>query len=736
MLGVVNGVAGGVLGSNETNDVLTGGEEDNVFFVGRGQDSIDGGSGQDVLNVDGEVIEWTFVNIPNGSVVMVHPTWGVNTLTNIESIFFARSGETLTIEEAFAATAGLPRQRVDSDNVLNGGPLTDTLQDTAGLFGLYGGVGDDTFEGIAGNFSQVNYDGLRSEFTITENDDGSITVSHPIWGTDTLNDIDALVFTGAEPGVDGVRSGDFEQVLVSDIVFDTEPTPPTAEPAPTPAPDEEEATDISSLDFTQIGTQGADVLVGTNGADVINGRLGDDNISGGNGNDIIHSGGGNDFLSGDAGNDIFIFAENSDYDTIADFETGHDQIDISNYGFTSFDQLNLVDLGNSVALFINETASVELLGVNNVSDLSADDFIFANTGTTPLTPVTPVDPVTPPTEGEVAPGTGGDDVIIGSDGDDVIRAAQGDDLIDGGAGNDNIRAGAGEDNVAGGTGNDFINGRGGNDFLAGDAGADIFFFEQNSGFDTIADFGNGNDRIDVSEFGITSFDDLNLVDQGSSVAVYLDANTSAELLGVSNVNELSASDFIFADAADDGIIPIDIQVPFAPTTPPADDTVNLVATDGNDVLTGTDGSDTISALQGDDSIDGGAGNDVLNGNRGDDDIAGGNGADVINGGNDNDNIAGGNGADTIIGGNGNDFLVGDAGADTFVFTQGSGFDTIGDFGNGNDRIDLSAFDFDDFGDLNIVEQNNSVFIFIDENTSIELANIDDADNLSADDFIL
>jgi len=53
----------------------------------------------------------------------------------------------------------------------------------------------------------------------------------------------------------------------------------------------------------------------------------------------------------------------------------------------------------------------------------------------------------------------------------------------------------------------------------------------------------------------------------------------------------------------------------------------------------------------------------------------------------------------------------------------------------NDRIDLSAFDFDDFGDLNIVEQNNSVFIFIDENTSIELSNTD-ADELSADDFVL
>ena len=136
MLGVVSGVNGGVLGSNETDDTLTGGTEDNVFFVGRGVDSIDGGSGTDTLNVDGEAIEWNFSTLADGSVVMTHPTWGTNTLTNVESIFFARSGETLSIADAIAATAGLPAQRVHSDVVLNGTPGDDTLVNSAGLAGL------------------------------------------------------------------------------------------------------------------------------------------------------------------------------------------------------------------------------------------------------------------------------------------------------------------------------------------------------------------------------------------------------------------------------------------------------------------------------------------------------------------------------------------------------------------------------------------------------------------------
>ena len=56
-------------------------------------------------------------------------------------------------------------------------------------------------------------------------------------------------------------------------------------------------------------------------------------------------------------------------------------------------------------------------------------------------------------------------------------------------------------------------------------------------------------------------------------------------------------------------------------------------------------------------------------------------------------------------------------------------------GLGNDRIDLSDFEYDSFDQLNLVEQNGSTFIFIDENTSVELQDVD-IEDLSADAFIL
>ena len=209
-------VDGVITGSNDVDDTLIGDAGNNVFFAGRGTDLIQGGAGNDTLRVDGDIFEWTFSANADGSVTMTHPTWGENTLVGIEQILSQRSGETFSIDEAIASTDGLPRFRLDNDNVINGTNGDDVIPGGTDVQGFYGGTGDDVFFGT-GDFEQVNYDGSRSEYSITQNGDGSITVDHPIWGTDTLNDIDALIFTGVEPGVGGDRSGPFEFISTDDL---------------------------------------------------------------------------------------------------------------------------------------------------------------------------------------------------------------------------------------------------------------------------------------------------------------------------------------------------------------------------------------------------------------------------------------------------------------------------------------------------------------------------------------
>jgi serralysin len=82
-----------------------------------------------------------------------------------------------------------------------------------------------------------------------------------------------------------------------------------------------------------IGGSQRDYLVGN---DVAN------HLTGNGGDDVLRGLGGDDQLWGNAGNDTFIFANDHSVDTVKDFETGHDKIDLSEItgataGSASFD---------------------------------------------------------------------------------------------------------------------------------------------------------------------------------------------------------------------------------------------------------------------------------------------------------------------------------------------------------------------------------------------------------------
>jgi hypothetical protein len=83
----------------------------------------------------------------------------------------------------------------------------------------------------------------------------------------------------------------------------------------------------------------------------------------------------------------------------------------------------------------------------------------------------------------------------------------------------------------------------------------------------------------------------------------------------------------------------------------------IVATSGNDVLSGTPGRDVIVGLAGNDKLSGLAGNDL---------ICGGPGKDTLKGGKGKDKLIGGAGMDTLKGGAGKDTLKGGAGKDKHI----------------------------------------------------------------------
>jgi len=120
---------------------------------------------------------------------------------------------------------------------------------------------------------------------------------------------------------------------------------------------------------------------------------------------------------------------------------------------------------------------------------------------------------------------------------------------------------------------------------------------------------------------------------------------------------------------------------------------------GDDSADGGSGSDVIDGGWGDDLLFGGTQADTLNGEDGKDTLDGGTGADTLTGGNAADELSGGGnaddlqggaGADRLDGGSGADLLTGGSGADTFIFNTDGAIDTILDFADGTDLIDVGV----------------------------------------------
>jgi Tol biopolymer transport system component len=142
----------------------------------------------------------------------------------------------------------------------------------------------------------------------------------------------------------------------------------------------------------------------------------------------------------------------------------------------------------------------------------------------------------------------------------------------------------------------------------------------------------------------------------------------------------------------------------------------------------------INGTPGNDNLTGTSGNDIINGAEGDDVLTGLRANDVLNGGDGNDILSGGKGFDTLNGGLGNDNLVGGAGNDVFVLGAGLGVNTISDFTNSQDTIQL--INGLTFGQLSISPGTNGTLIRVASSGEVLASVTGVAPNLlGSEDFI-
>ena len=295
------------------------------------------------------------------------------------------------------------------------------------------------------------------------------------------------------------------------------------------------------------GDSGNDTIDGDAGNDLLLGDAGNDLIDGGVGNDTIFGGTGDDTLTGGAGNDTFLFIESSGNDTITDFDIDDDLIDLSMIQEAiAFSELTITDLSDNSGVTITHSAlggTITLTGVTK-SQLTASQFNLPDGSTTSLTTDEndEVHRYSNPVEG-----TDSSDIILESSNSTRIVAKGGDDLILAGEGNDSIEGGAGNDTLLGEEGDDTIQGAAGDDWLYGGSGNDTFVFEAGHGNDTIHDFTDGEDLIDLTAFtGITGFNDLSISANDGDVVIDLSSDGGGEIrIEDFDSTNLGADDFAF-----------------------------------------------------------------------------------------------------------------------------------------------------------------------------------------------
>ncbi|MGV6802373.1 MAG: hypothetical protein ACWA5L_10670 [bacterium] len=246
--------------------------------------------------------------------------------------------------------------------------------------------------------------------------------------------------------------------------------------------------------------------------------------------------------------------------------------------------------------------------------------------------------------------SGTDDIIRGRSGDDIIEGLGGNDTIYGYAGNDTLDGDGGHNTLYGGEGNDTLKAAGGNDTFYGDGGTDDI--RGGSGNDTIyggaaADMLYGQSGIDTINGGVGN-------------------DTAYGGVGGDTINGGTNNDTLYGQG-------------------------------GNDILNGDAGVDTLIGGAANDILNGGADDDILQGVQNDDIMHGDGGADDLYGGNQSDDLFGDSGADRLFGQQGLDFLDGGAdndtlngGANSDIFFYGAnyGIDTITDFTDNVDDIQI------------------------------------------------
>ncbi|MEO0487674.1 MAG: DUF4114 domain-containing protein [Pseudomonadota bacterium] len=239
------------------------------------------------------------------------------------------------------------------DDLVHGNDGDDTISGDAGNDKIFAGTGDDTVEGGTGN-------------DYIEGGAGDDTLSGG-YGNDRLKGGEGNDTVDGGAGDDKVYGDAGDDTLTGGAGNDT--------------------LDGGSGDDVVDGGAGNDTVRGGSGDDILTGGGGSDKIVGGSGSDVLEGGAGNDHLwggnwSADGATDTFAYSKGGGRDIIHDFESEHDQIDLTAYDLSYEDiQDRMIDHGWALEINlegIDKSGAGDKILLKSVKadDLDSDNFLI------------------------------------------------------------------------------------------------------------------------------------------------------------------------------------------------------------------------------------------------------------------------------------------------------------------------------------------------------------------------
>ena len=318
------------------DDTLVGDVGNNVLEGGPGADVLNGGDGIDTASYAGSNSR---VDVRLSGTVVNHGDATGDTLSSIENLIGSAHNDVLAgngLANTLTGNAG--------NDLLWGSSGDDLLIGGAGADRLVGGNGDDTasYVGSAEGVT-VRLHGLSAAGGDAQGD------TFPYMVDIAYTDVDGVRQTDTLPDVENLTGSSHNDILAGD-----------------------------RRDNVIDGGAGDDILYGGPGGgdDLMYGGVGNDQLFGGQGDDTLSGGSGDDRLVGGMGADVYVFNPFDGSDTVTDFASGTDKINLTAFDIESLDDVTLSTGDGGVTLDLSDIGGGTILLADLTTAPDAGDFLI------------------------------------------------------------------------------------------------------------------------------------------------------------------------------------------------------------------------------------------------------------------------------------------------------------------------------------------------------------------------